>query len=317
MLEGIVIKYHREYCWVEILEPGRPALEVVAKPRGRLELVARARNRGFTEGREPERVVAQQIAVGDRVRLSQPEPGSYVIEEIIERETWLLRKSLKTYRFKPQCVVANADQLAVVVAANPLRLSVVDRYFLSAIQGGLMPLLVVNKIDLDPSLPDSVEIRSYVTRGYRVYFTAAKHGQGLEPLLTALRDKFTVFCGHSGVGKSTILCKLTGAEIAIGEVHAPTGKGRQTTSTTHFYRLPMGGAVIDTPGVREFGLAHLTWLDVHDYFNDIAELTQRCAFRNCTHTVEPDCAVQAAIAAGSLSAKRLESYVKLRAECSP
>jgi ribosome biogenesis GTPase / thiamine phosphate phosphatase len=315
--EGTVVEYHREYCWVQSIQDDGTRREVIAKPRGRLELTAKDLDREHTEDRELEKVVTQQIAVGDRVMLSEPEPGSFTIDEIIPRETWLIRSNLSHYRKRPQCVVANADQLAVVVAPNPdIKLSIVDRYFLAAIQGGLNPLLVVNKIDLDPNLPDSVEIRNYRERGYRVYFTAAKHGVGLDELLSSLNGVFTAFCGHSGAGKSTILGKLTGVDITVGAVHGPTQKGRQTTSTARLYHLPSGGEVVDTPGIREFGLAHLTWLDVHDYFSDVAELTQRCGFRDCSHTVEPGCAVQQAVAAQQISVRRVESYVKLRAECS-
>ena len=120
MLEGVVVEYHREYCRVE-LQPGQAGtapVEVTAKPRGRLALVAREREHLAREARELERIVARQVAVGDRVCLSEPEPGYYVIEELLERETWLIRRSLGSYRRKPQCVVANADQLAIVIAPS-------------------------------------------------------------------------------------------------------------------------------------------------------------------------------------------------------
>jgi ribosome biogenesis GTPase len=318
VLEGVVVEYHREHCWVE-LQPGQAGsapVEVIAKPRGRLALVAREREHRAREARELERIVARQVAVGDRVHLAEPEPGYYVIEELLERETWLIRRSLGSYRRKPQCVVANADQLAIVIAPSPdVRLNVVDRYMLAAIQGGLEPLIVVNKIDLDQGLPDAVEFRHYRDRGHQVFFTAAKYRLGLEALLPALAGKFTAFCGHSGVGKSTVLSRLAGVDIATAEVKRGTLKGRQMTSTARLYHLPGGGEVVDTPGVREFGLAHLTWLDVHDYFSDIAVLTTQCAYRDCSHAVEPGCKVREAVEQGRLAAGRVASYIKLREEC--
>lgn len=312
MYSGTVVQYSREYAWVELDHDGR---EVLTKPRGKLELVDEERARRAAEQLEREKVVAQQLTVGDRVEVSADAADSYTITDVLERETWLLRKGSLRYQRRPQCVVANADQLAVVVAPNPvIRPSVIDRYFLAAIQGGLSPLLVVNKIDLDPALPDNPLLRDYRQLGYEVHFTQAKSGIGLAQLAKALAGQFTAFCGHSGVGKSTILGKLTGEKIRTAEVKPKTLKGRQTTTVARAYRLPGGGRVVDTPGIREFGLIHLTWLDVHEYFSRVAAFAGNCSFRDCTHKVEPDCAVRAAVARGELSAERLASYVKLRGE---
>jgi ribosome biogenesis GTPase / thiamine phosphate phosphatase len=295
--EGMVVEYHREYCTVE-MEDGR---EVIAKPRARLELDSRE--------------FARQIALGDTVEVSEPEPGSFAIERIGLRETWLLRHNALSYRVKPQCVVVNADQLAVVTAPEPgISLNLVDRYFIAAIQGGLSPLLIVNKADLRPDVQSSPDLLCYRGIGYRVVFTSARTGQGLDGLLPMLADKLTAFCGHSGVGKSSILTKLTGREITTGALSAAHGKGRQTTTTARIYHLPGGGRVLDTPGIREFGLAHLDWTDVHEYFSDIASHATGCGFRDCLHKSEPGCKVREAAAAGLISPGRLESYIKLREE---
>lgn len=293
-----MVEYHREYCWVE-LEDGR---EVVAKPRGRLELDAQA--------------FARQLTVGDTVSVVEAEPGSFAIEQLHERETWLLRKNLGSYRRKPQCIVANADQLAVVVAPQPeLNLNIADRYFLAAIMGGLTPLLIVNKLDLRPGLAELPDTRCYRELGYDVHFTVAPEGQGIDALRPALAGKLTAFCGHSGVGKSTLLRQLTGRDdIAIGDVNLATSKGRQTTTTSRIYHLPSGGTVVDTPGVREFGLHELDWTEVQDYFADINSLAQACGYRDCLHLSEPDCRVREAVSGGKLSRARLDSYIKLRQE---
>jgi ribosome biogenesis GTPase len=314
MLTGTVVEFSGDYCYVAL-----PSSEVVlARKRGRVEREQRKKIRIAIEQREWEKVIAGQEAVGDKVRLGLAGAGQYVIEEVLERETWLLRRSgssMGRYWRRPQCVVANADQLSVVVAPNPvIRPNVIDRYFLGAIQGGLKPLLVVNKIDLDTSLPSNIELNNYRDLGYPVFFTQANAGIGLDALGPILAGKFTTFCGHSGVGKSTILSALTGLDIAVAEVHAKSLKGRQTTAAAKVYNLPGEGQVVDTPGVREFGLIHLSWLDVHEYFTDIAEYAGQCAFRDCTHTHEPDCVVQQAIAEGRLGKARLDSYVKLRQE---
>lgn len=281
------------------LEPdGR---EVVAKPRARLEL--------------EEQAYARQIALGDSVEVDEPEPGSSVIERILPRQTWLLRRNALSYRTKPQCVVANADQLAVVAAATPrVSFGLIDRYFIAAIQGGLTPLLVVNKIDLAPELRDHPLANCYRDQGIQVCYTSAATGEGLEDLAPHLGGKLTAFCGHSGVGKSSLLARLTGRPITTGAVNQLTSRGRQTTTSARLYHLPQGGMVVDTPGVREFGLAHLDWTDVHEYFADIAALTQDCAFRNCLHKSEPGCRVREAVAQGRLAQERLDGYIRLREE---
>ena len=138
--------------------------------------------------------------------------------------------------------------------------------------------------------------------------------QGIDSLTEQLKAQLTVFCGHSGVGKSTILQRLTGQQIEIGEVNPKTGKGRQTTVTTRMYWLGDGIRLVDTPGIRVFGLSHLTWLDVHEYFTTIAAVAVTCPFRNCLHDTEPDCRVKHAVRDGTISASTLDSYIKLRQE---
>jgi ribosome biogenesis GTPase len=296
--EGTVVEYHREYCWVE-LDPDRR--EVIAKPRGRLEL--------------DETRLARQVAVGDRVRVDQDEGGSFVIEELLARETWLLRKNTGSYSRKPQCIVANADQLAVVAAPNPtLNIEVVDRFFLAAILGGLEPFLIVNKVDLQRGVETSSDVLVYRRLGYPVHFTCGLTGEGMDELAPALAGKLTAFCGHSGVGKSTLLARLTGRELAVAEVSEKHLQGRHTTRASRIYHLDNGGSVVDTPGIREFLIPELEWTDVHEFFADVADLTARCQFRNCLHTVEPGCAVREAIKAGTLPPGRLRSYVALRRE---
>jgi len=308
---GTIVEYSGDYFFVAV-EGGE---EVLVRRRGKVELIERERRHRAQEQRELEKLVSHKVAVGDQVQLSETDPGQYVIEHVLERETWLIRSSRGRYARRPQCVVANADQLAVVVAPNPvIRPSVIDRCFLAAIQGGLDPLLIINKIDLDPKLPQNVTLRNYRALGYRVFFTQATSGEGIAELANVLDGVSTAFCGHSGVGKSTILSAITGTEIRTAEVQEKTLKGRQTTTAARMYMLPGGGNVIDTPGIREFGLFHLTWLDVHDYFTDIAGYSVDCGFRDCTHSAEPDCRVQAAISAGELSPSRLDSYAKLRKE---
>lgn len=299
VLTGTVVEYHREFCWVRLSEDHR---EIIAKPRARLEL--------------DEQKFARQISIGDQVRVAEQPDGAFAIEEILPRETWLLRRNLGSFKRKPQCIVANADQLAVVVATKPdLRVQVVDRYFLAAIQGGLHPLLVVNKLDLDPECRHNLVLQNYADLGYRVVFTSCATKEGIEELREQLKDKLTAFCGHSGVGKSSLLRLLCDREdINIGDVNEMTTKGRQTTTTSRAYSLPGGGDVVDTPGIREFGIHEMDWTEIHEYFADISALSRGCGFQDCLHKTEPGCAVKAALAGGKLAPERLESYIKLQEE---
>jgi ribosome biogenesis GTPase len=309
MHTGTIVEYHREHFTVALDENQR---EVIAKPRYWEAAEEKRKKKEFSKLGAT--VIAQQATVGDRVSLSEPEPDHFVIEDIADRSSWLARKGTLRFGRHLQLVVANADQLAVVVSPKPrIAVSLVDRYFLAALQGGIDPLLIVNKLDLDPELPDLEDLRCYPQLGYRVIFTSALRGDGMQRLASELRGKTTAFCGLSGVGKSTILSSITGVDIATQPVKK-AGTGRQTTVDSRLYFLPSGGAVIDTPGIRVFGLTQLSRRYIRGYFRDLFELARGCRFSNCTHTHEPDCAIRQAIHAGELAASRLESFHKLIAE---
>jgi len=309
MPTGTIIEYHREYFTVALDDSGR---EVTAKPKYWESTEAKRKKKEASQLGET--VIAQEVTVGDQVSLSELEPDRYVIEEIAERRSWLARKGTLRFGRHLQLVVANADQLAVVVSPQPrIAVSLIDRYFLAALQGGLEPLLVVNKLDLDPALPQLLDLRCYPQLGYRVFFTSATRGDGMAELAAALHSKVTAFCGLSGVGKSTILSTVTGVDIATQPVKK-AGTGRQTTVDSRLYLLPDGGAVVDTPGIRVFGLTKLSRKHIRPYFRDVFELAQRCRFSNCTHTHEPDCGLHEAVRDGELAASRLESFHKLTNE---
>jgi len=309
MQTGTIIEYHREHFTVALDDSHR---EVTATPRYWEAVEAKRQKKEASKLGET--VIAQEATVGDQVSLSQPEPDRYVIEEVAERRSWLARKGTLRFGRHLQLVVANADQLAVVVSPRPrIAVSLVDRYFLAALQGGLEPMLVVNKLDLDPALPQLEDLLCYPQLGYRVFYTSATRGDGMVELAAALTGKFTAFCGLSGVGKSTILSAVTGVDIATQPVKK-AGTGRQTTVDSRLYFLPQGGAVVDTPGIRVFGLTQLSRRHIRPYFSDLFELARRCRFSNCTHTHEPDCALHQAIRNGELAASRLDSFHKLISE---
>jgi len=165
----------------------------------------------------------------------------------------------------------------------------------------------------DDPLPSIV--RLYQSLNYAVVLTSAKTGEGVDELRQLLRDRSSVFAGHSGVGKSSLLRMLhPGIQVKVADVNPRTGRGRHTTTAAELVRLPSGGYVIDTPGIRQLSLWNLTPEDVRRYFVEIANCARYCKFNDCSHTVEPECAVRDAIAEGTIHLSRYESFLKLQEE---
>jgi ribosome biogenesis GTPase / thiamine phosphate phosphatase len=262
----------------------------------------------------------QPIVTGDRARVvgdTSGEEGTLGRIVGIEPRTSLLRRSADDTDQVERVIVANADQMLVVVAAadpEP-RERLVDRYLVAALDAGIRPLLVVTKTDLADPAPflshfDGLDLE---------VFTSARGEMPLERIGAALVGHDTVFVGHSGVGKSTLVNALTGSDRAIGHVNEVTGRGRHTSSSTVSLRYRGAGGsgwVIDTPGVRSFGLGHVDPAHILDAFTDLAEIAEGCP-RGCTHLPDaPDCAIAEAVAEGRLGpggAARLDSLQRLLA----
>jgi ribosome biogenesis GTPase / thiamine phosphate phosphatase len=259
------------------------------------------------------------IVTGDRVDVvgdvSGAEGSLGRIVRVHERRT-LLRRSADDTDAVERVIVANADQLMVVVAAadpEP-RPRLIDRYLVAAYDAGVTPLVVVTKTDLR----DPAELIAPLSALGVEIVTSAASDPPLERLRELLRGRSTVAVGHSGVGKSTLVNLLVpGAGRATGVVNAVTGRGRHTSSSTVSLRLPGGdGWIIDTPGVRSFGLGHVDPANILTGFADLAAVAENCP-RGCTHLPDsPDCALVEAVAAGELGeagAARLDSLQRLLA----
>lgn len=260
----------------------------------------------------------QAIVTGDRARVVGDISGAEgTLARIvgIEERTSLLRRSADDTDQVERIIVANADQMLIVVAAadpEP-RARLVDRYLVAALDAGIRPLLVVTKTDLaDPS----AFLAHFEGLDLEV-FTSSPDDVPLERIGAALIGHSTVFVGHSGVGKSTLVNALTGSERAIGHVNVVTGRGRHTSSSTVSLRYRGAGGsgwVIDTPGVRSFGLGHVDPANILGAFTDLALIAEECP-RGCTHLPDaPDCAIVEAVAEGRLGpggAARLDSLQRL------
>lgn len=258
---------------------------------------------------------AKGVAVGDRVRVSRSGDG-LAVEAVEPRKGWISRPDPSNPR-REQVIVANVDFALVVVAAKQPDLSpgLIDR-FLVAIEGrGIDAGLAVNKIDLDPDGTRGSAVSGYRAIGYPVVEVSSATGAGLEELRELLRGRTTTMLGHSGVGKSSLANALDPSlRIRVGEVNDFTGLGTHTTTAVSLLRLPWGGYLVDTPGIREFGLWRIPSRELHRCFREMAPLAPECRFNDCIHEREPGCAVKAAAESGRIFSWRWESYLRLLAE---
>jgi ribosome biogenesis GTPase len=233
----------------------------------------------------------------------------------LERRSLLARPD--SHAGVPKPVAANIDYIAIVIAAEPEPFAnLIDRYLVAAEATGITPLLVLNKTDLlhagnQPRI-DAL-LAGYTAIGYRVLRAAARQQHGLDQLQTVLRDATGVFVGQSGVGKSSLIgALLPGLDIRVGALSQGEAKGRHTTTTARLFHLPGGGDLIDSPGIREFGLGHLSPAEIEQGFIEFRPWLGRCRFRDCRHRLEPGCALLEAAAAGHISAARMHSYRAIR-----
>jgi len=291
---------------------------VVAIDRGRYTCLVDEHDVVAVRARELGR---KAVVVGDHVELVGDVSGrADTLARLVrvQPRTSLLRRSADDTDPVERAIVANAEQLAIVCAvANPEpRTRLIDRYLVAAFDGGLEPLLVLTKADLANPQP---LIDAYALLDLRVVVTA--HGEPGDELPALLRDRLTVLAGQSGVGKSTLINALVpGALRATGDVNVVTGRGRHVSTSTVVFDLPGGGRVIDTPGVRSFGLAHVDVNRVVAAFPDLLAGAAQCP-RGCRHalpaggaTVDDDiarCALDDWVASGHAEAARLDSLRRL------
>jgi len=286
------------------------------------DLVCRVRGRLKQERRDTD-----LVAVGDRVRISLSENGSGMIEEIAERERVLARLAPLSHgrgsrrwnrdgylAEREQVIVANPDQAVFVFScAEPApHLRMLDRLLVGTEVQHIPAVVCANKIDLVGRQEAHTLFGVYEEIGYPVFYTSAITGEGVDELRDVLRGKILAFVGPSGVGKTSLLNAVQpGLGLRVREVSRATSKGRHTTVVPQLVPLDVGGWVADTPGIRALALFDVDPEELDAYFPDIAPLVSHCRFSDCTHTVEPGCAVIQAVEEGQVSRHRYESYVRL------
>ena len=269
--------------------------------------------RGRLMGRK--KSLGNAVVVGDRVTLVE-EAGDLVVESVEPRRNAFSRRAAGNEPAE-QVVAANLDQIVLVASlADPeFKPGFADRVLCQAEHAGLPARLALNKADLGSAGEARAIAEAYRAAGTPVHVVCARSGEGVAELAHACEARRSLFVGHSGVGKSTLLNRLAPAlTFEEGEVNEKTGKGRHTTTAAWLVHPAPGLELIDTPGVRAFGLWGIGPRDLDQAYAEFRPFLGACRFGDCTHRTEPGCAVRAAVEAGEVATRRFESYRKLREE---
>lgn len=275
-----------------------------------------------TKTKTAKRQTLQEIVVGDEVTVLETHPGGGQIMAVQPRRSQLVRRAVASRHGAAtgaQVIAANIDQVVfVLAAANPEpHWNLLDRYLVSAHSTDLPALVCITKMDLAQGTSQESKLNAaldeYRRIGYRVVCTSARDGTGMDDLRALLDGRTSVLFGSSGVGKTSLLNALSpGLGERVNAVNPVTGDGRHTTTATQIFPLAWG-MIVDTPGVREFGLWDVDADSLDAHFPEMQPYLGRCRFRaNCSHTDEPGCAVRQAVADGKISPRRFNSYLRLR-----
>jgi ribosome biogenesis GTPase len=255
---------------------------------------------------------SEAAAVGDTVEFELGDDGTGAIEQICERRNVFTRKHKDSDR--EDIIAANLDQIVVIQSFTRPRLNqrFVDRLLVRGKKEGIPTLLCVNKLDL-AGKGDITDIHSYYS-GYKldIITVSAKTGEGLDGLKDRLRGKLSILIGNSGVGKTTIVNSLyPGLDLYTREISDSTGKGRHTTTNVEMFLLENNTRIVDTPGLREFGLVDIDPNELGEYFMEFKRYATACGFSPCTHDHEPGCEVKRRVEEGKISEERYNSYLNI------
>ena len=253
------------------------------------------------------------LIVGDNVTIGQVGDQTSVIS-VEPRRTKLSRPDVQDSNIE-KLIVANVDSVLIVVSvvSPPLHPRLIDRYLIAIQNGGAKPLICVNKIDLLEDMTELEVLEPYRKIGIPLIQCSVKHSLGIEDLRNLVQGQMVVFVGHSGVGKSSLINAFAPElNLVIGGVSEGYGRGTHTTTVSSLHRLPNGTTLVDTPGIRSFGLWSVTQNEIERSFPEFVGL--QCKFNDCTHTKEPGCGVLEAVASGAVSGDRYSTFLRLRDE---
>jgi len=257
------------------------------------------------------------VAVGDQVDFEmEPNSENGVIYKLHPRKNYIIRKSINLSK-QAQIIAANIDEafLVVTLASPRTSLGFIDRFLVTAEAYSIPSVLIFNKLDLynEDGLEVLAEYKNIYERlGYPCYEVSATEGTNMPLIESLLKDKTTLFSGHSGVGKSSLInVLLPDRNIKTGEISESSDKGQHTTTFAEMHTLPFGGYLIDSPGIRELGIYDIKPEELSHYFREMRDLMHQCKFHNCRHINEPSCAVLDAVKTGEIESSRYESYLSM------
>ncbi len=253
------------------------------------------------------------VVVGDEVQCLTDERGDHLIVDVAARRNYVIRRASNLSK-ESHIIAANIDRALLLVTlrqpATPPEF--VDRFLVTCEAYKIPVVILLSKADLQDPDATAAFRAVYEAIGYRVETVSVETGEGVETVRALLAQGTTLLSGNSGVGKSTLVQRIDPSlDIRTGEISDSHGKGRHTTTFSTMYPLAGGGAVIDTPGIKGFGLIDIENAELWHYFPEMMHYGRDCRFYNCTHTHEPGCAVAAAVEAGAIAGARYESYLKM------